>query len=383
MSRIERASSTDVRELWEPLIQLGHGDEAILIRGEALAIYNSLVHDLASSAFEQGGHQGEGIEKLLNEACVLAAGDGDDPAVERFFEQLDRESAPWLVAGRLRGITPARDFDIGTCRITQSLEGLIDGKPITGFKSPPFISTTVMAKDRQSAEVVAMDRFGEIGAILALSDLNRSRPVRPLITRSGGDTASFGSGRHGSFITGLAVNPVREERDVPALTPEYQILSDAAALPHGDRPDWPKRVIAAARWLYRAMETTWVSEALSTSMSALECLLIAGMSEHQKGKTIAERATRLYLFREYNSLEDQTDWLREMYRRRNDVVHEGASVTEDLDVLRVMDLTKLIARWGVHHLSPYHRTPNGSCMTFQEVFDSMRHQDPLARLDGD
>ena len=122
------------------------------------------------------------------------------------------------------------------------------------------------------------------------------------------------------------------------------------------------------------MSTTWHSEALSASMSALECILIEGMHQHRKGREIGGKVTALYVLRGFEP-PTQRDWLEDLYKRRNDVIREGASLTEDLDVARVLELTKAVVRWAVHHLNPYHRVPNEPCLTYGDVFDSKRHRD--------
>jgi hypothetical protein len=227
--------------------------------------------------------------------------------------------------------------------------------------------------------MIATERFEEAEAILGLTDLNRSRPSRPAIVRDGDDAGGdrLHSGRMSRFYAGLGVN--EPHPDYPPLIPEYQALSDAAALPYEDRPDWPKRVIAAARWMKRALDTTWQAEALVAAMSAMESIMVRDWTQAVKGSVIAERLTDIVLLRGFDRAE-QIDWIKELYRSRNAVVHEGASLTQDLDILRVAELSKIGIRWAVHHLSPFHRIPNEPCRTFDDVFDAEAHRDSLREL---
>jgi len=104
-------------------------------------------------------------------------------------------------------------------------------------------------------------------------------------------------------------------------------------------------------------------------MTALECLFVKDQATKQKGAAIAERFTERWVARGWTA-DEQREWIRGLYRARNDAIHEGRRFVEDLDVDRLVDLTAYAVRWGAWHLSPSHGNGDGACRDFDEV---MRH----------
>ena len=86
-------------------------------------------------------------------------------------------------------------------------------------------------------------------------------------------------------------------------------------------------------------------------MTALECLFVEGRA-FQKGAAIADVLSKLVTVQGFDR-DSQIEWVMALYRRRIDAVHEGSSVTEDLDALRLVQITKSVVHWAVHHLTPY------------------------------
>jgi len=368
----------DLRTLNEELdgyILFGSG---IVIRGEALRTHQQLVYDLTSSAFADGGFQAEEVQRILHRACAVALEAGQEAAVEKVNHQLAARPQTWTIVGELGGNTPERNFKIGMCDVFHDLGDFDESFGVKGM-TPPFIRTSVAARDLGSARIVATERIEEAEAILALMDLERRPPVRELWhSREGESTLGMSGGRTKRFHVATRMNGP-EHPDLPALTPEFQALSDAAANPHERRRDWPRRVLGAARWFRRTLDTTWHAESLVAAMAAMECIFVEGRRIRAKGKTIAERMTDRWLLRGFNR-EEQCVWINDMYQHRNDIVHSGASVQEDLDIERFVDLSKIAMRWCIWHLSPFHRIPNKPCLTFDEVFSSEAHPDSLLAL---
>jgi hypothetical protein len=145
-------------------------------------------------------------------------------------------------------------------------------------------------------------------------------------------------------------------------------MSDAAARTEETRTDWERRVLASARWFANAAETFWPSEALTSCMTALECLFIKDRNVQSKGREIADRLTERWVARGWTA-DEQREWLRALWRARNDAIHEGRRFVEDLQVDRLVDFTAFAVRWGAWHLSPYHSEKQSPCETFAEVME--------------
>lgn len=150
------------------------------------------------------------------------------------------------------------------------------------------------------------------------------------------------------------------------IHPHYRPLSDAASRADAERTEWERRAVASARWFARATQTFWPSEALISCMTALECLFVRDRGVRDKGAAIANRSTERWVTRG-RTVEDEREWLRTLYRARNDAVHEGRKFVEDLEVDRLVDLTAYAVRWGAWHLYPYHAHSQRACATFDEV----------------
>jgi hypothetical protein len=102
-------------------------------------------------------------------------------------------------------------------------------------------------------------------------------------------------------------------------------------------------------------------------MVALESLFLDG-ERHDKGRFIAERLTQRYRYRQHDLTEaDQIDWLWGLYRIRNEAAHEGHEVLNDLEVDRLLDLTRMVALYSSLHLDPEHRQPRRACRTYAQA----------------
>ena len=144
-----------------------------------------------------------------------------------------------------------------------------------------------------------------------------------------------------SFMTSRGGSTRRMRRSPPRLNNESQ------------RTDWERRVLAAVRWVARAIATTWPSEALIANMVALESLFVEGQNVRKKGKAIAEALTERVVLNQLTT-DQQRDWLSDIYQRRNEAVHEGRQYADDLETDRLTDLAWWAVHWGLWHLNPLH-----------------------------
>jgi hypothetical protein len=227
-----------------------------------------------------------------------------------------------------------------------------------GF-DPPYVATTVVARDARDAHVIASEHFAESGAILDLiyrpePDVGQFYALR----RDGRGTLSFS--RRGWILDLNSVTPTAR------LIPPYQQLSRAAGKDEHVRSDWERRALAASRWFSSSLRSPWPADRLVSLMVALESLFVEGKNERQKGKVIAKRVTERFVRRGMTATEQEA-WLSDLYQRRNESAHEGREYQADLDVELLADLTHVAIRWAAHHLVPAHRSSRRSCRGFAAV----------------
>lgn len=363
----------------EPYLFASAGDSSVLFKGPVLSELRTLEYDLARSALKHGGLRPRSMESLIVQACGRSRAEGADTAIVWLEEQLDQPPRNLRVIVPCPAFVGNIDVDIGSCRIVHALpnEFAESNFPPPEWLTTPVLVTEVVSHDEESARLIAADRFDEALAILNLGDASPSQlsPRSAIIGENGSTGWNSGSGDR--IYAERIVNPP-DPSDPPGYPPlllEYLKLSDTAALDPSERPDWARRVLAAARWLRAAEATMWPAQALAASVTALECLFVKSRGQRNKGETIANGLTTLILVQGHTE-ESQREWLRTQYQRRNDAVHEGATIREELEVDRLKDLTRFATRWGVWHLTPFHRAPNAPCETFDEVFDASRHSSP-------
>ena len=220
--------------------------------------------------------------------------------------------------------------------------------------------------------VLALDRFDEARAVLAMADLWRVPQVRPAIITARGDSMTETSPASSRIVAVAHVDSTGRWH------PGYRELSVAVAKREADRTDWERRTIAAARWFHRACETRWYTEALVDLVIALECLFVAPHEKQGNGPRIAHRATAVCLLPEHD-VKSQRKWIGEMYTRRNDVAHEGFSISQDLDVEELITLVNALVQWGAWHLTTMHHEDEQPCTSIEQVLDL--HITPLLTRD--
>jgi hypothetical protein len=224
---------------------------------------------------------------------------------------------------------------------------------------PPYVATTVIARDPGAAHVIASEHFAESGAILDLID--RREPGGEqfyALRRDGRGTLSFSRG--GWILDATTVTPTAR------LIPPFQQLSRAAGKDEDVRSDWERRALAASRWFSSSLRSPWPADRLVSLMVALESLFVEGKNERRKGQVIAKRLTERFRRRGMTSTEQEA-WLSDLYQRRNEAAHEGRAYQADLEVELLADLTHVAIRWAAHHLVPAHRPSRRSCRSFEAV----------------
>ena len=334
----------------------------LLFRGQALDLLHSLSSSLAGSALARGGPSRKAMETLLVEACTIRATDGDDAALDFIEQRLGEPRGTWTIVEPILALVPAENVPLGACHLFPALPKdfvwqEID-ESVRNQISGPVAVVEVKARDLASAQVLAHDRIAEAHAILWLASHQRGSVGRQLVLQPG-ERVSISGGE-----TAL-IAPARWD-DEGRVHPTLSGLSEAAGREDESRTDWEKRVVAAARWFANAAESSWPSEALTSCMAALECLFVSGMDVRRKGREIARHVSARWV-RKTMSCDEQEEWLRELYRARNAAVHEGRRYVEDLEVERLIDITRRSVTWGAWHLARDHSDDGTPCQTFEEV----------------
>jgi hypothetical protein len=336
-------------------------EPSLLFRGESLDLFRSLQARLAASALARGGPSRKAVEQLLIEACTVSATSGEAAALATLEDRLGQPLGRWTVAEGIHAYVPRDDLSLGACRFYRSLpEGLVGDHILVSARERlkgAVVLVDVEAHDENSARLIAHDRFAEVRSILTLGG-QRGGPLPANVVIHPGDRVSVTGG------PGPLIAPTLWDEE-GRVHPTLRGLSDAAARAEDERSDWERRAIAAARWWTKAARTAWPSEALTSAMTALECLLV-GPGVRKKGEEIAKRASERWVFKRHTR-DEQEQWLRTLYRARNWSIHEGRQYVEDLEVDRLIDLTAQAVTWGAWHLSDYHSDTGKPCESFSQV----------------
>lgn len=357
-----------------PHLQVGVGEGSLFFSGQSLELLRTIERDYAEH-WASGGWSAGSITDMVIEACRRAAEEGVEAGVKWFRRSVAAPPTIWTIYARAHEFIynhneGMADVIIGDARYTNSRPAV--GGPaqvVLDDFPPPLWRVDVAARDEHSARFLAQQKIDESRAVLALGAGRISRPQLEAITVYG-DSFGFALGNRG-----LLMADVLDGAD-PVLRRGFAELSAAARRLETNRTDWERRAVAAARWYLKAATATWYADALSAAMTALECLLVRGQREQAKGRLIGERATRIGTLRRIGA-DAQPGWLQELYKRRNDAVHEGLSVAEDLEVEELIDLTANVCLWGMRHLIDDHRPDSTPCYDFDDVYDAAAH--PMER----
>lgn len=327
-----------------------------------------LAHEIADAT--GGAMRHPTAQRLVGQAVEDAVLRDVAFVASRLSSLVAQSLVPFLVVAEFRDNVRGRDITIGTCTISHAGHDLPGETTLTVVGlTPPTIATSVRALDDEAARVAAREAFGEARAILAVAD---GRPwkvgPRAVVVQqpSGGVGTATSSDQLNSWP---AVNEAPYRRE---LVPGFHELSLAAAKPIASRTDWEGRTLAAARWYHRASTTAWYSEAVAAAISALEVLLLDPHEPDEDGPSNLSMLRRrikqtMGVFDHFSNHGEQKRWLHARYTDRNNALHGGHPPVSDLEVERLLSIVSYACRWALWHLNPFHRAPEYSCASLDEI----------------
>lgn len=344
---------------------IGFPPNSILYRGDALELHRVLSLRLSQSALGDSGHGPRSVEYLLD--GFIQESDSTDltSAITWLDAQLSAELETWTFVQELEFRSPCARFEVGSCIVVQNLDDIQPSlsslyAPLGLDWRPPFISTSVAARDEFSARILASEAFAEAETVIALlAGWTEVPDVRHLTVNS--PVAHYSTGSR-------AIPQIQAIDSAGNFWPGYHELSEALARHSGQRTDWERRALAASRWFRVASTTNWPSQSISASMSALECLLVAPTDDRRnKRGPIARRTSDIGILKGRTKAE-QVSWLNDLYHRRNDAVHAGVFHQDEIDAQALLVLVRSVVHWSTRHLDPSHGRPGGgSCTAIAEA----------------
>jgi muconolactone delta-isomerase len=355
----------EVRAADGAFAQYGYREQALLFHGDAVDHLDAIVSQLTRSALAHGGFKAEALAGHVASACRMATA---DEAIEHLAHVLTQPATEHTFGEAIRAhFLAAGPITIGRCLLHRSLESAVPNDPPEALQTwqkndypGAVITATVTAHDADSAYLRAVDAIDEAKAIMWLVSEQSDRARRaPTLTLKDGRIAMHSSGGTPALGNLYLTDEL--------LFPPYTHISGAAAKEPDERNEWERRVIAAARWHYQAGTTTWPSAALTASMTALEALLLEpglkGKGGHLAG-TLRDLGAQPWGPPDVKF----TKWFADLYDHRNDTTHEGHSYEEDLNVGRLLTITRLTIRWAADHLDRFHPSTHGrACTTLDEA----------------
>jgi len=348
-----------------PAITVGLGPDAFSLQGKAFELLDWLARSLATPALQQGGLSYDEARDTLLRSCFTAKLHGAAAAIAELESLLARPPREWHVLRPLRAALPRDPFQIGACTVQRGLPAKLGlGEGWLGEDEFPAltIATTVLARDDDSAAILAEQRFGEAFGLVQVFDHGGSPTLgeaRAIVNHEGTISVNPDPRRAFHFSDFIA-----KDGELPR---RLQVASDAAARSMEQRSDWERRVIAAGRWFSNGMASPWPSEKLVSLFVSLEALFVAGKSEsgNKKGH-IADRLTaRLAV--DGRTPDEQRAWLISLYDYRSDAVHEARDFLDDFEVAELSKLVWRSMHWAMHHLVSDHRRERRPCADFAEV----------------
>ena len=303
-------------------------------------------------------------DALLMRACEKAVSGRVKDAVADLLDTLGEEPEEWVVTEPVNIFLPpdVLRLVVGRTTYSQRLPRLPAGQVFgRALFVPPVATARIVSRGVTTAQALAREAFAESAAILDLiAPPGNTGSEATVVRRRGDPPHGPGYSRSGWFLGSVPISGTR-------FAPPYLYLSRAAARDETRRSDWQRRVLAAVRWFSRAHRSEWAADRLVSAMVALESLFLDG-ERHDKGRFIAERLTLRYRYRHQDlTEEDQIEWLRGLYRIRNEAAHEGREVLNDLEVDRLVDLTRMVTLYSAVHLDPDHRNPRRVCRTYEQA----------------
>jgi len=344
----------------EQVVRINENGTLVVVEGDGVRLLRALQRRLAGPSRAVSGSSGEETRALLLRACEQAVEGTIKTAIEALRATLAEPVQEWVITEPIDMILPVPRLTVGHTTYSNSipreaarLQYAID----RGFAAPVRI-TRVSTRGFTTARILARQRFAESLAILDLATPPANVGSEMTAWRAG-DGGSVSFVRQGPILTDQVISGTR-------LVSPYRQLARAVGRQENARADWERRLIAATRWFSRSYRSEWPADRLASAMVALECVFIADRSEQTKGSRIAERMTDRFKLNE-QTRDQQLEWLLHLYRARNDAIHEGRDFLNDLEVDRLLDLTRYALIGFALHLDPSHRPRHRSCRTYDEA----------------
>jgi hypothetical protein len=353
-----------------PTITVGIGPDAFSLQGRGFALLEELADGLSVAALKEGGLSHDEAREILLRSCYVAKKEGPDKALASLEASLARPPRKWQVIRPLRAGLPGEPVEIGGCQIRSGLfEELGYGKDWFGADDFPAltVATYVMARDDDSAAILAEQRIAESLGLLHTFDPDGSPTLgeaRGMVDDQGTLLTNPDPRRAFHLSMFIGKDGSLPRRLVPA--------SEAAAKTADARTDWERRVIAAARWFSKGMSSAWPSEKLVSLFVALEALFVAGKEEPRDKKTLIANRLTERLAVKGRSQDEAREWIKSLYDRRNDAVHEARDYLDDFEVAELGKVVWRSLHWAMDHLIPEHRRDGRACETFDEVMNCRR-----------
>jgi len=349
-----------------PYTVVGLGPDNLVFQGRALELLTDIRDRLARPALGEGGMHPQAVEAAIVDACRMSREEDASLAVNWLASEIALPNRSWLAAVPIRCHFRGRVLTVGKCRVEQQIPSQASGFAIAEDRDKlierPWLVTDVLARDRSSAMIVAADHFDEARALLRMLSDDIRRPIHTdIVTISEEEQLSWARSLGDLYI-------VRRADAAGTLWPSMRELSEAMTRKDGDRTDWERRTVAACRWYHRAASAGWPSASLAGCFTALECLFVEGRNERDKGERVATRVALQRPRMRGMGSDEVADWLRDLYRRRNDTVHEGMTHADELEVAQLEEFTQAAVFWASDHLEPDHRT-TGPCTAFEDVHE--------------
>jgi hypothetical protein len=348
----------------EQIVRMSAEEQLVLIEGDGMRLLRALQRRLAGTSRAASGMSPDEARSILVAACDSAVARTIKGAVEELRTELAQPVVEIEVTEPVRLLLPVPKLVVG--RVT--FKSVVDrrlvggGWPFSrerGFVAP-FASTRVAARGWTSAKVIARQRFAESVAILDLARPPANAAAEWIGFRDVRQpTGAVNYLWSGPLLDGQFVSGTR-------LAPPYRQLAAKLLREESDRSDWARRLLAATRWYSKSYRTEAPADRLAGAMVALECLFVENRRERYKGTLIAKRLSERFKLRELTA-EQQIEWLKRLYAARNEAIHEGRDFVNDLEVDRLLDLTRVTVARLAWHLVPSHRPRGRSCATWREA----------------
>jgi hypothetical protein len=347
-----------------PFVISGFGESAIKIEGDNFARLQSLTNLLSAPALLEGGPSKIAVDDAIIRSCRIALEQGNGAGVLWLDEWLGRPLEDWTIGRSIRGHFPVSPLQVGRSEIHTSLPESFNltedsaQRMLLSTVHLPIIFTIVGAKDADAAIRRGLDIIEESLSVLALMDQHASHRHA---------VAYFPIGHRAGFRTGSDENFTIRFASTLDDSP-IEGLHKAAATTANARSDWQGRALSAARWYRKASNTIWPAESLSASMTALESVIIKDFTTRHKGTAIADFISPKLSVAGMDA-GSMHSWIKGLYQRRNEAVHNGVDYLEDIEVEKLLAVVDRVTRWASDHLnqSHGHSSRRGPCQTFDEA----------------